>query len=188
MAKKSKKQMVLEELAEFVRNSFNGLNLVISPNTFKLEFNAIKLKSKHLRNLDVYDYIFKIIIRETEMSYTFYTQYRNKLYSLFNYIKNKGNLIFCFHQDDLPGSVYKFAKEKYYSQNEEVRNFDNVLKSFLSLHSLSKSNRDLIEFRDLKSKQLDDLVKNNQLLIHKSIVIWDLIEKIKVEKYWNGEI
>ena len=188
MAKKSKKQEVKEELTEFVKQSFNGLDLIIHPEEFKLDFEEIKRKSNHLRNLDVYDYIFKIIIRETQMSYTFYTQYQKKLYSLFNYIKNKGNFIFCFHQDDLPESVYKLAKEKYYSQNEEVRNFDNVLRSFLSLHSLSKSNRDLIDFRDLKSKQLDDLVKNNQLLIHKSIVIWDLVEKIKVEKYWNEEI
>ena len=188
MAKKSKKQEVKEELTEFVKQSFNGLDLIIHPEKFKLDFEKIKRKSNHLKSLDVYDYIFKIIIRETEMNYTFYTQYQKKLYSLFEHIKNKGNVIFCFHQDDLPGSVYKFAKEKYYSQNEEVRNFDNVLRSFLSLHSLSKTNKDLIDFRDLKSKQLDDLVKDNRLLIHKSIVIWDLVEKIKVEKYWNGEI
>ena len=48
MAKKNKKQLVLEELRKFVKESFRNFDFLVTPENFSLKFKALKEQRRHL--------------------------------------------------------------------------------------------------------------------------------------------
>lgn len=188
MAKKSKKQQTKEKLKDFIKKSFAGFELLTEPIKFKREFVAIKKESKHLRFLDVYDLIFETILENTEIDFVFFRELEEAILNIFYKLKGTDVAIMEFHQDCLLNSTWKHVKEKYYQKNEDVRRFDEVFSGYLSLYALSRKNNDLIEFREIRSRQIDEMLSENTILLHKSIIIWEKIGRIKTLKIWNGEI
>lgn len=188
MAKKSKKQQTEEKLKDFTKKSFKGFELLTKPLEFKRGFVKIKKESKHLRFLDVYDLIIETILENTEINFVFFRELEETILKLFYKLKGTGTSIMEFHQDCLLSSTWNLVKEKYYQKNEDVRRFDEVFSSYLSLYALSRKNKDLIEFREIRSRQIDEMLVENPILFHRSIIVWEKIGRIKTLKIWNGEI
>ena len=70
----------------------------------------------------------------------------------------------------------------------DVKKFDDIFGAYLFLYALAKKNQELIEYRDEKGKQIEEMYKNDNLLIHKSIVVFEKTEKIIADKIWNGTL
>ncbi len=188
MAKKSKKQQTKEKLKDFIKKSFSGFELLTEPLEFKREFVKIKKESKHLRFLDVYDLIIETILENTEINFVFFRELEETILELFYKLKGTGTAIMEFCDDGLSDITWNRVKEKYYQKNEDVRRFDEVFSSYLSLYALSRKNKDLIEFREIRSRQIDEMLVENPILFHRSIIVWEKIRRIKTLKIWNGEI
>mgnify|MGYP000535106205 FL=1 len=92
---------------------------------------------------------------------------------------------YLFRSDFISSDVIEKAKNLYYSYNEDVKKFDDIFGAYLSLYALAKKNQELTEYRDEKGKQIEEMYKNDNLLIHKSIVVFEKTEKIIVDKIWN---
>lgn len=87
MAKKSKKQLVLEKLKQFVKESFNNFEFLVSPAYFSLRFATIKKQSKYLRFISDESIIFSEILENLDKNFI------NKMI-FFQTIINKMNFVF----------------------------------------------------------------------------------------------
>lgn len=189
MAKKSKKQLVLDELKQFVKDSFNNFDFMISPDDFALKFITIKKQSKHLRFISDENIIFSEILENLDENFIneviFFQTIIEKMNFIFQKIKDT---TYLFRSDFISSEIIEKAKKIYYSFNEDVKKFDDIFGSYLSLYALAKKNQELIEYRDEKGKQIEEMYKNDNLLIHKSIVVFEKTEKIIANKIWNGTL
>lgn len=189
MAKKSKKQLVLDELKQFVRDSFNNFDFMVSPYDFALRFSTIKKQSKHLRFISDENIIFSEILENLDENFMneviFFQAIIDKMNFIFQKIKDT---TYLFRSDFISSDVIEKAKNLYYSFNEDVKKFDDIFGAYLSLYALAKKNQELIEYRDEKGKQIEEMYKNDNLLIHKSIVVFEKTEKIIADKIWNGTL
>ncbi|ERK68504.1 hypothetical protein HMPREF1984_00550 [Leptotrichia sp. oral taxon 215 str. W9775] len=189
MAKKSKKQLVLDELKEFVRDSFNNFDFMISPDDFALKFITIKKQSKHLRFISDENIIFSEILENLGKDFLNEMVYFQMILKRMNHVFQKiKDTTYLFKSDFISSDVIEKAKNLYYSYNEDVKKFDDIFGSYLSLYALAKKNQELIEYRDEKGKQIEEMYKNDNLLIHKSIVVFEKTEKIIANKIWNGTL
>lgn len=189
MAKKSKKQLVLDDLKQFVRDSFCNFDLLLSPDDFALKFITIKKQSKHLRFISDENIIFSEILKNLDENFLneviFFQTIIYKMNFIFQKIKDTAHL---FRNDFINSEIIEKAKKIYYSFNEDVKKFDDIFGAYLSLYALAKKNHELIEYRDEKGKQIEEMYKNDNLLIHKSIVVFEKTEKIIADKIWNGTL
>lgn len=189
MAKKSKKQLVLEELKQFVRESFNNFEFLVNPNYFSLRFSTIKKQSKHLRFISDESIIFSEILENLDENFInemiFFQTIINKMNFVFQKIKDT---TYLFRSDFIGSDIIEKAKKLYYSYNEDVKKFDDIFRAYLSLYALSKKNKELTEYRDEKGNQIEEMYKNDNLLIHKSIVVFEKTEKIIADKIWDGSL
>lgn len=189
MIKKSKKQLVLDELKQFVRDSFNNFDFMISPDDFALRFSTIKKQSKHLRFISDENIIFSEILGNLDENFinevVFFQTIINRMNFIFQKIKDT---TYLFRSDFISSDVIEKAKKIYYSFNEDVKKFDDIFGAYLFLYALAKKNQELIEYRDEKGKQIEEIYKNDNLLIHKSIVVFEKTEKIITDKIWNGTL
>lgn len=189
MAKKSKKQLVLDELKQFVRDSFNNFNFMVSPDVFALRFSTIKKQSKHLRFISDENIIFSEILGNLDENFIneviIFQTIIDKMNFIFQKIKDT---TYLFRSDFISSDIIEKAKNLYYSFNEDVKKFDDIFRAYLSLYALTKKNQELIEYRDEKGKQIEEMYKNDNLLIHKSIVVFEKTEKIIADKIWNGTL
>lgn len=189
MTKKSKKQLVLEELKKFIRESFNNFEFLVSPAYFSLRFATIKKQSKHLRFISDESIIFSEILENLDKNFInemiFFQTIINKMNFVFQKIKDT---TYLFRSDFISSDIIEKAKNLYYSYNEDVKKFDDIFRAYLSLYALSKKNKELTEYRDEKGNQIEEMYKNDNLLIHKSIVIFEKIDKISTDKIWNGTL
>lgn len=189
MAKKSKKQLVLDELKEFVRDSFNNFDFMISPDDFALKFITIKKQSKHLRFISDENIIFFEILENLGKDFLNEMVYFQMILKRMNHVFQKiKDTTYLFRSDFISSDVIEKAKNLYYSYNEDVKKFDDIFGAYLSLYALAKKNQELIEYRDEKGKQIEEMYKNDNLLIHKSIVVFEKTEKIIADKIWNGTL
>ena len=189
MTKKSKKQLVLEELKQFVRESFNNFEFLVNPNYFSLRFSTIKKQSKHLRFISDESIIFSEILENLDENFInemiFFQTIINKMNFVFQKIKDT---TYLFRSDFIGSDIIEKAKKLYYSYNEDVKKFDDIFRAYLSLYALSKKNKELTEYRDEKGNQIEEMYKNDNLLIHKSIVVFEKTEKIIADKIWDGSL
>lgn len=189
MAKKSKKQLVLDELKQFVRDSFHNFDLLLSPDDFALRFSTIKKQSKHLRFISDENIIFSEILGNLDENFinevVFFQTIINRMNFIFQKIKDT---TYLFRSDFINSDVIEKAKNLYYSYNEDVKKFDDIFGAYLSLYALAKKNQELIEYREEKGKQIEEMYRNDNLLIHKSIVVFEKTEKIIADKIWNGTL
>lgn len=189
MAKKSKKQLVLDELKQFVKDSFNNFDFMISPDDFALKFITIKKQSKHLRFISDENIIFSEILENLGENFINKVVFFQTIISRMNFIFQKiKDTTYLFRSDFISSDVIEKAKNLYYSYNEDVKKFDDIFGAYLSLYALSKKNQELIEYRDEKGKQIEEMYRNDNLLIHKSIVVFEKTEKIITDKIWNGTL
>lgn len=189
MAKKSKKQLVLDELKEFVRDSFNNFDFMISPDDFALKFITIKKQSKHLRFISDENIIFFEILENLGKDFLNEMVYFQMILKRMNHVFQKiKDTTYLFRSDLISSEIIEKAKKIYYSFNEDVKKFDDIFGAYLSLYALAKKNQELIEYRDKKGKQIEEMYKNDNLLIHKSIVVFEKTEKIIADKIWNGTL
>ena len=186
MAKKSKKQLVLDELKQFVRDSFNNFDFMVSPDDFALRFSTIKKQSKHLRFISDENIIFSEILENLDENFIneviFFQAIIDKMNFIFQKIKDT---TYLFRSDFISSDV---IENLYYSYNEDVKKFDDIFGAYLSLYALAKKNQELTKYRDEKGKQIEEMYKNDNLLIHKSIVVFEKTEKIIADKIWNGTL
>ena len=189
MVKKSKKQLVLDELKQFVRDSFHNFDLLLNPDDFALKFITIKKQSKHLRFISDENIIFSEILGNLDENFIneviFFQTIIDKINFIFQKIKNT---TYLFRSDFISSDVIEKAKNLYYSYNEDIKKFDDIFGAYLSLYALAKKNRELTKYRDEKGKQIEEMYKNDNLLIHKSIVVFEKTEKIIADKIWNGTL
>lgn len=189
MAKKSKKQLVLDELKQFVRDSFYNFDLLLSPDDFALKFITIKKQSKHLRFISDENIIFSEILGNLDENFITEVVFFQTIISRMNFIFQKiKDTTYLFKSDFISSDVIEKAKNFYYSYNEDVKKFDDIFSAYLSLYALAKKNQELIKYRDEKGKQIEKMHKNDNLLIHKSIVVFEKTEKIIADKIWNGTL
>jgi hypothetical protein len=189
MAKKSKKQLVLDELKQFVKDSFNNFDFMISPDDFALKFITIKKQSKHLRFISDENIIFSEILENLGKDFLNEMVYFQMILKRMNHVFQKiKDTTYLFRSDFISSDVIEKAKNLYYSYNEDVKKFDDIFGAYLSLYALAKKNQELIEYRDEKGKQIEEMYKNDNLLIHKSIVVFEKTEKIIADKIWNGTL
>ena len=189
MAKKSKKQLVLDELRQFVRDSFNNFDFMVSPDDFALRFSKIKKQSKHLRFISDENIIFSEILENLDKNFLNEMPYFQTILKRMDYIFHKiKDTTYLFRSDFISSDIIEKAKNIYYSYNEDIKKFDDIFGAYLSLYALAKKNQELIEYRDEKGKQIEEMYKNDNLLIHKSIVVFEKIEKIIADKIWNGTL
>lgn len=189
MAKKSKKQLVLDELKQFVKDSFNNFDFMISPDDFALKFITIKKQSKHLRFISDENIIFSEILENLGKDFLNEMVYFQMILKRMNHVFQKiKDTTYLFKSDFISSDVIEKAKNLYYSYNEDVKKFDDIFGAYLSLYALAKKNQELIEYRDEKGKQIEEMYKNDNLLIHKSIVVFEKTEKIIADKIWNGTL
>ena len=189
MAKKSKKQLVLDELKQFVRDSFYNFDLLLSPDDFALKFITIKKQSKHLRFISDENIIFSEILENLDENFIDEIVFFQTIISRINFIFQKiKDTTYLFKSDFISSDVIEKAKNFYYSYNEDVKKFDDIFSAYLSLYALAKKNQELIKYRDEKGKQIEKMHKNDNLLIHKSIVVFEKTEKIIADKIWNGTL
>lgn len=186
MAKKSKKQLVLDELKQFVKDSFNNFDFMISPDDFALKFITIKKQSKHLRFISDENIIFSEILGNLGKDFLNEMVYFQMILKRMNHVFQKiKDTTYLFKSDFISSDVIEKAKNLYYSYNEDVKKFDDIFGAYLSLYALAKKNQELIEYRDEKGKQIEEMYRNDNLLIHKSIVVFEKTEKIIADKIWN---
>ena len=69
MAKKNKKQLVLEELRKSVRESFRNFDFLVTPENFSLKFKAIKKQSRHLKFYSDEEIIFSEILENLDKNF-----------------------------------------------------------------------------------------------------------------------
>jgi hypothetical protein len=189
MAKKSKKQLVLDELKQFVRDSFNNFDFMVSPDDFALRFSTIKKQSKHLRFISDENIIFSEILGNLDENFINEVVFFQTIISRMNFIFQKiKDTTYLFRSDFISSDVIEKAKKIYYSFNEDVKKFDDIFGAYLSLYALAKKNQELTEYRDEKGKQIEEMYRNDNLLIHKSIVVFEKTEKIIADKIWNGTL
>lgn len=189
MAKKSKKQLVLDELKQFVKDSFNNFDFMISPDDFALKFITIKKQSKHLRFISDENIIFSEILENLGKDFLNEMVYFQMILKRMNHVFQKiKDTTYLFKSDFISSDVIEKAKNLYYSYNEDVKKFDDIFGAYLSLYALAKKNQELIEYRDEKGKQIEEMYRNDNLLIHKSIVVFEKTEKIIADKIWNGTL
>lgn len=189
MAKKNKKQLALEELRKFVKESFRNFDFLVTPENFSLKFKAIKKQSRHLKFYSDEEIIFSEILENLDKNFLNETQYFQTILKRMDYIFHKiKDTTYIFKSDFIGSSVIEKAKNLYYSYNEDVKKFDDIFRAYLSLYALSKKNQELIEYREEKGKQLEEMYGRDNMLIHKSIVVFEKIEKILANKIWNGTL
>lgn len=189
MVKKSKKQLVLEELRKFVKESFRNFDFLVTPENFSLRFKAIKKQSRHLRFYSEEEIIFSEILENLDKNFLDEMPYFQIILKRMNYVFRKiKDTTYLFRSDFIGSGIIEKAKNLYYSYNEDVKKFDDVFKAYLSLYALSKKNQELIEYREEKGKQLEEMYNRDNTLIHKSIVVFEKIEKISTDKIWNGTL
>ena len=189
MAKKSKKQLVLDDLKQFVRDSFHNFDLLLRNDDFALKFITIKKQSKHLRFISDENIIFSEILGNLDENFINETVFFQTIISRMNFIFQKiKDTTYLFRIDFISSDVIEKAKNLYYNFNEDVKKFDDIFGAYLSLYALAKKNRELIEYRDEKGKQIEEMYRNDNLLIHKSIVVFEKTEKIIADKIWNGTL
>ena len=189
MAKKSKKQLVLEELKQFVKDSFHNFDLLVSPDDFALKFITIKNQSKHLRFISDENIVFSEILENLDENFINEVVFFQTIISRMNFIFQKiKDTTYLFRSDFISSEIIEKAKKIYYSFNEDVKKFDDIFGAYLSLYALAKKNQELIEYRDEKGKQIEEMYRNDNLLIHKSIVVFEKTEKIISDKIWNGTL
>lgn len=189
MAKKSKKQLVLDELKQFVRDSFYNFDLLLSPDDFALKFITIKKQSKHLRFISDENIIFSEILENLGKDFLNEMVYFQMILKRMNHVFQKiKDTTYLFKSDFISSDVIEKAKNLYYSYNEDVKKFDDIFGAYLSLYALAKKNQELTEYRDEKGKQIEEMYRNDNLLIHKSIVVFEKTEKIIADKIWNGTL
>lgn len=189
MTKKSKKQLVLEELKQFVKESFNNFEFLVSPAYFSLRFATIKKQSKHLRFISDESIIFSEILENLDKNFInemiFFQTIINKMNFVFQKMKDT---TYLFKSDFISSDIIEKAKNLYYSYNEDVKKFDDIFRAYLSLYALSKKNKELKEYRDEKGKQIEEMYNEDNTLIHKSIVVFEKTEKIIADKIWDGSL
>ncbi|WP_198011767.1 hypothetical protein [Leptotrichia sp. oral taxon 215] len=179
----------MDELKEFVRDSFNNFDFMISPDDFALKFITIKKQSKHLRFISDENIIFSEILENLGKDFLNEMVYFQMILKRMNHVFQKiKDTTYLFKSDFISSDVIEKAKNLYYSYNEDVKKFDDIFGSYLSLYALAKKNQELIEYRDEKGKQIEEMYKNDNLLIHKSIVVFEKTEKIIANKIWNGTL
>ena len=189
MAKKSKKQLVLEELKQFVKDSFHNFDFLVSSDDFALKFITIKKQSKHLRFISDENIVFYEILENLDENFIDEIVFFQTIISRMNFIFRKiKDTAYLFRNDFISSEIIEKAKNIYYSFNEDVKKFDDIFGAYLSLYALAKKNHELIEYRDEKGKQIEEMYKNDNLLIHKSIVVFEKTEKIIADKIWNGTL
>lgn len=189
MAKKSKKQLVLDELKQFVKDSFHNFDLLVSPDDFALKFITIKKQSKHLRFISDENIIFSEILGNLDENFIneviFFQTIIDKINFIFQKIKDT---TYLFRSDFISSEIIEKAKNIYYSYNEDVKKFDDIFSAYLSLYALAKKNQELIEYRDEKGNQIEEMYNEDNTLIHKSIIVFEKTEKIIADKIWNGTL
>lgn len=189
MVKKSKKQLVLEELRKFVKESFRNFDFLVTPEIFSLRFKAIKKQSRHLRFYSEEEIIFSEILENLDKNFLDEMLYFQIILKRMNYVFWKiKDTTYLFRSDFIGSGIIEKAKNFYYSYNEDVKKFDDIFRAYLSLYALSKKNQELIEYREEKGKQLEEMYNRDNTLIHKSIVVFEKIEKISTDKIWNGAL
>jgi hypothetical protein len=189
MAKKSKKQLVLDELKQFVRDSFHNFDLLLSPDDFALKFITIKKQSKHLRFISDENIVFYEILENLDENFIDEIVFFQTIISRMNFIFRKiKDTAYLFRNDFISSEIIEKAKKIYYSFNEDVKKFDDIFGAYLSLYALAKKNQELIEYRDEKGKQIEEMYNEDNTLIHKSIVVFEKTEKIIADKIWNGTL
>lgn len=189
MVKKSKKQLVLEELRKFVRESFRNFDFLLTPKDFSLRFKTIKKQSRHLKFYSEEEIIFSEILENLDKNFLNEMLYFQIILKRMNYVFWKiKDTTYLFRSDFIGSGIIEKAKNFYYSYNEDVKKFDDIFRAYLSLYALSKKNQELIEYREEKGKQLEEMYNRDNTLIHKSIVVFEKIEKISTDKIWNGTL
>ena len=172
-----------------MRDSFNNFDLLLSPDDFALKFITIKKQSKHLRFISDENIIFSEILGNLDENFinevVFFQTIINRMNFIFQKIKDT---TYLFRSDFINSDVIEKAKNLYYSYNEDVKKFDDIFGAYLSLYALAKKNQELIEYREEKGKQIEEMYRNDNLLIHKSIVVFEKTEKIIADKIWNGTL
>ena len=189
MAKKSKKQLVLDELKQFVRDSFNNFDFMVSPDDFALRFSKIKKQSKHLRFISDENIIFSEILENLDENFLNETVFFQTIINRINFVFQKiKDTTYLFRSDFIGSDIIGKAKKLYYSYNEDVKKFDDIFGAYLSLYALANKNQELTEYRDEKGKQIEEMYNGDNILIHKSIVVFEKTEKIIADKIWNGTL
>lgn len=189
MTKKSKKQLVLEELREFVKDSFNNFDFLISPENFSLRFSTIKKQSKHLRFFSDENIIFSEILENLGKDFLNEMVYFQMILKKMDYVFQKiKDTTYLFRSDFISSDIIEKAKNLYYSYNEDVKKFDDIFSAYLSLYALAKKNQELIEYRNEKGKEIEEMCNEDNTLIHKSIIVFEKTEKIIADKIWNGTL
>ena len=189
MAKKSKKQLVLDELKQFVKDSFNNFDFMISPDDFALKFITIKKQSKHLRFISDENIIFSEILGNLGKDFLNEMVYFQMMLKRMNHVFQKiKDTTYLFESDFINSEIIEKAKNIYYRFNEDVKKFDDIFGAYLSLYALAKKNQELIEYRDEKGKQIEEMYNEDNTLIHKSIVVFEKTEKIIADKIWDGSL
>lgn len=189
MTKKSKKQLVLEELRKFVKDSFNNFDFLISPENFSLRFSTIKKQSKHLRFFSDENIIFSEILENLGKDFLNEMVYFQMMLKRMNHVFQKiKDTTYLFESDFINSEIIEKAKNIYYRFNEDVKKFDDIFGAYLSLYALAKKNQELIEYRDEKGKQIEEMYNEDNTLIHKSIVVFEKTEKIIADKIWDGSL
>ena len=187
--KKSKKQLVLEELKQFTKNSFINFEFLISPNEFALSFLEIRKQSKHLAFFSDENIIFSEILENLEEDFLKNIVYFQIMVKRMNYVFYKiKDTMYLFRNDFISSNIIEKSKNIYYGYNEDVKKFDDVFKAYLSLYALSKENEELLEYRDEKGKQIEEMYSIDNMLIHKSVALYEKTEKIIADKVWNGTL
>ena len=162
---------------------------MISPDDFALKFITIKKQSKHLRFISDENIIFSEILENLGKDFLNEMVYFQMILKRMNHVFQKiKDTTYLFKSDFISSDVIEKAKNLYYSYNEDVKKFDDIFGAYLSLYALAKKNQELIEYRDEKGKQIEEMYKNDNLLIHKSIVVFEKTEKIIADKIWNGTL
>jgi len=127
MAKKSKKQLVLDELKQFVRDSFHNFDLLLSPDDFALKFITIKKQSKHLRFISDENIVFYEILENLDENFIDEIVFFQTIISRMNFIFRKiKDTAYLFRNDFISSEIIEKAKKIYYSFNEDVKKFDAI--------------------------------------------------------------
>ena len=189
MVKKSKKQLVLEELRKFVKESFRNFDFLVTPENFSLRFKAIKKQSRHLRFYSEEEIIFSEILENLDKNFLDEMPYFQIILKRMNYVFRKiKDTTYLFRSDFISSDIIEKAKNLYYSYNEDVKKFDDIFSAYLSLYALAKKNQELIEYRNEKGKEIEEMCNEDNTLIHMSIIVFEKTEKIIADKIWNGTL
>ena len=165
------------------------MNFLISPENFSLRFSTIKKQSKHLRFFSDENIIFSEILENLGKDFLNEMVYFQMMLKRMNHVFQKiKDTTYLFKSDFINSEIIEKAKNIYYSFNEDVKKFDDIFGAYLSLYALAKKNQELIEYRDEKGKQIEEMYNEDNTLIHKSIVVFEKTEKIIADKIWDGSL